>query len=146
MKKIFMAMYLSFFIFHSLSFAESSVEWKTYDKGMEQAKIKKKQVFINFFAVWCGYCKKMDSTTFSNRQVTNYLQDNFIPIKVNTDKEPTLSQIFGVRGLPFFWFLTAKGERIAGLPGYIPPEMFLKYLEYISTKSYEKIKFNDFVK
>jgi len=121
------------------------VNWMDYSKGIEKAKAVNKPILLNFFATWCGYCRKMDQETFSDRVVSNFIQDAFVPIQVNSDKQQRISAMYGVRGLPFFWFLTAKAERIAALPGYIPPDAFINYLRYIQTSSYQKMDFQQFM-
>lgn len=121
------------------------VEWIDYDQGKKKAKVTNKPIFLNFYAKWCGYCRKMENETFSDRTVANVLQDSFVPIRVNSDRQPRISASFGVRGLPYFWFLTAKSEKIAALPGYIPKDMFLKYLRYIGSASYKKMDFQTFM-
>jgi len=121
------------------------VQWIDYNKGLAKAKTEKKPILLNFFANWCGYCVKMEKETFSDRTVANFLNDTFVPIRVNSDKEPRISAMYGVRGLPYFWFLTDKGERIASIPGFIPASMFINYLRYIQTSSYQKMDFNQFM-
>jgi len=121
------------------------VDWLDYQKGMEKAKVAKKPIFLNFYANWCGYCRKMENETFADRTVANVLQDSFVPIRLNSDKQPRISASYGVRGLPFFWFLTAKAERIAALPGYIPKHMFINYLRFIESDSYKKMDFQQFM-
>jgi thioredoxin-related protein len=121
------------------------ISWGEYEKGMAQAKQDNKLIFLNFYADWCGYCKKMDDETFVDRAVANYLQDHFVAIRINADKEEKVASIYGVRGLPLFCFLKPNGEPISSLPGYIPPEKFLNILKFIKTGSYEKMSFNDFM-
>ncbi|CAN2047020.1 Thioredoxin [Candidatus Magnetomoraceae bacterium gMMP-13] len=131
-------------IFFNYAFAER-VQWHSYDKGIEQSKIKNKKVFLNFYSNQCGYCTKMSKEVFSDRAVANYLQENFIPVKINAEKYKKLARSYGARGLPFFWFLKPGGERISNLPGYIPRERFLNFLKFIHTTNYQKMGFNEFV-
>jgi thioredoxin-related protein len=138
-------MCLSVLIFVCTSVWAGRVNWLEYQTGMEKAKVAKKPIFLNFYANWCGYCRKMENETFSDRTVANILQDSFVPIQINSDKQPRLSANYGVRGLPFFWFLTDKAERIAALPGYIPKDMFINYLRYIDSSSYQKMDFQHFM-
>ncbi len=122
------------------------IVWRGYAEGMELSRNKEKKVFLNFYADWCRYCKEMDQKTFKDKAVIVYLNDNFIPIRVNSDKEPKTASDYQVTGLPVSWFLSEKGERIGSQPGYIPPDSLLTLLKYIETDSYQKMKFTDFVK
>jgi thioredoxin-related protein len=67
--------------------------------------------------------------TFRNRAVVTYLNENFISIKVDYDREKKISALFRVNGLPDNWFFSKDGEIIGNRPGYIPPNVFLKILK-----------------
>ncbi|MCD6273237.1 MAG: thioredoxin fold domain-containing protein [Deltaproteobacteria bacterium] len=121
------------------------INWLSYDEGLKLAQTENKKVFLHFWAAWCGYCTKMETTTFNDTAVSDYLNENFIPVKVNTDKEKTLAVKYKVRGLPDTWFLTGEGEPISDIGGYIPPGKLLPVLKYISTDSYKTQNFNKFM-
>ena len=123
----------------------ASIGWKGYDKGLALAKKEGKKVMLHFWAEWCGYCKKMEKETFQEKEVIAYLNDYYIPIKVNSDIEQQLAANYFVRGLPTTWFLTKKGEKISNLPGYVPADMFLPILKFVHTDSYEKMSFKEFL-
>ena len=82
-----------------------------------------------FYADWCYYCKKMESDTFKDNKIVEYLNKNFVSIRLNADKEKKLVSKYGYRGLPFNWFLDSKGEPFGNFPGYYPPEKFIKFLK-----------------
>jgi len=103
-------------------------------------------MMLNFYADWCGFCKKMDNETFKDAAVVNYLNENFISIKVNSDKEQQVARDFYVQGLPTIWFLSNDGERLTSLPGYVPADRLLPLLKFIHTESYKKMKFSEFLK
>lgn len=125
--------------------ATDGIQWHSYKEGISRSKSEKKKVFLNFYADWCAYCKKMDKETFQNSAVIAYINRNFIPIKVNSDKEQKTSALFSVRGLPSTWFLSEKGERIGNRPGFISAKEMLPILKYIQTDSYQKMSFNAFL-
>lgn len=126
--------------------ATETIKWYPYEEGMTLGKSQHKKIFINFFADWCGYCKKMDKGTFTDPLVVSYLNQNFIAIKVNSDKENALSSRYHVRGLPTSWFVSDDGDQIGSYPGYIPPDNLLSILKYIQTDSYKQMAFKDFIK
>ena len=87
----------------------------------------------------------MDRETFANQEVASYLRDNFIVIKVNTEKARDLAEMYSAFSLPTSWFVNPAGEPIAPLPGFVPPDPFLAVLKYINTKSYAQMTFKEFV-
>jgi len=103
----------------------SGIDWQPYAQGLETANAQNKPVFLYFHADWCKYCKKLKTTTFTDKAVLNYLNNNFISIIIDTEKERELSTEWGIKGLPNLWFLKADNSKISNLPGYVGPEQFL---------------------
>ena len=112
--------------------AADSVNWVSYDKGMTLGKSKNKKILLHFYADWCRYCRKMTKETFLDPTVTSYLNENFIPIRVNTDKESKIAAMYNVTGIPSTWLLKKNGEKIGVLPGFIPPDRLLSILKKIN--------------
>jgi thioredoxin-related protein len=130
----------------SCSFASSKfIRWYTYKQGIELSKKEEKKIFLYFYADWCTYCKKMETTTFNDYSVASYINDNFIPIKVNSDREVKIALDFDVKGLPSTWFIAENGEKISSLPGYIAPKRLLNILKYINTDSFKEMAFKKFM-
>jgi thioredoxin-related protein len=130
----------------SCSFASSKgIKWYTYKQGIELSKIEGVKIFLYFYADWCTYCKKMEKETFNDDSVVSYLNDNFISIKVNSDRDTKTALDFGVRGLPSSWFIEENGERISNLPGFIAADILLNVLKYINTDSYKEMPFREFM-
>lgn len=123
----------------------SGVKWYTYSEGLALGKQESKKVFLTFYADWCAYCHKMEKESFQNAEIADFLNRHFISIKANSDKETKLAREFFVRGLPSNWFLDAKGEKIAGQPGYIPPKQLLQLLRFIQSDSYKDMSLKEFV-
>ena len=112
--------------------ASESIHWRSYEEGMVLGKVEEKKVFLHFYADWCAFCRKMAKDTFKDPTVIAYLNENFIPIMVNTDKDQETAAGYSVLGLPFTVFLTETGEPIASVPGYIPPDTLLSMLKEVN--------------
>ncbi|MEZ4525846.1 MAG: thioredoxin family protein [Desulfobacterales bacterium] len=121
------------------------IVWRSYEEGLRQGKNEKKKIFLNFYADWCQYCKIMDMQTFRDRSVVNYLNENFVAVRVNSDQNRKLAADYKVTGLPVSWFVAENGESIGSQPGFLPPETLLPLLKYISTDSYKKMNFRQFM-
>lgn len=125
--------------------AADGIQWESYKNGISRGKAENKKIFLSFYADWCQYCKTMEKETFQNSAVIAYINRNFIPIQVNSDKDQETAAIYGVRGLPSTWFLSEKGERIGNRPGLISSNEMLPILKYIQSDSYQKMSFNAFM-
>ncbi|MGA9260584.1 MAG: thioredoxin family protein [Desulfobacterales bacterium] len=107
------------------------LEWHSFDEGMALGKSQGKIVFVFFWADWCTYCHTMDRETLHNQTVVDLLGKNFIAVKVDSDREQKLSNLFRVRGLPDNWFFSKNGSVLGHRPGYIPADTFIKILRSI---------------
>jgi thioredoxin-related protein len=139
----------------SVQAGSGGIKWHGYKEGLSIAKNDGKKIFLYFHAPWCKYCKQMDRTTFANKEVAAYLNDHFVPVIVDTDKDRETTKDYKVRGLPTNLFLTAESNiivlpmqgtrKVKQIPGYIPPEMFLKLIHFVGTEGYRNQTFRDFV-
>lgn len=120
-----------FFVLPNASASTTDIKWYSYDDGMTAGKKQGKKIFINFRANWCGFCRKMEKETFKSPSVISYLNENFVSIQVDTDKDRKTALKYQVRGLPSNWFLNDKGEPVGNRPGYMNSDMFLKILKYL---------------
>lgn len=122
---------------HALETVPDGIQWKSYTEGLALAASSGKKVYINFHADWCGYCTKMANTTFKSKKVIAFLNENFVPVQVDTDKEKALAREYKVRGLPLSWFLDEDGTRINFQAGYLDPEGFMKILQFMMKEGYK---------
>ncbi len=107
------------------------IEWHSYDDGMARGKFEKKKVFLHFTAAWCYFCGKMESKTFKDPAIIASLNENFISIKVDFDRETKTSDFYRVRGLPDSIFIAEDGQIIGRRPGYIAPDVLKRILKSI---------------
>jgi thioredoxin-related protein len=126
--------------------AVDPIEWHSYEEGVRLGKTTGKKIYIFFKANWCTYCDKMEKETFQKPLVASYLNENFIPVKVDIDRERKIASQFYVSGVPTSSFLSNTGEKISNLPGFIPLDTFLPVLRYLSTDAYRTMTFKDYVK
>ncbi len=130
----------------SVAEGPTEIEWLSFADGLAAAKESGRPLLVNFTASWCIYCKKMKKETYANPAVIAYVKERYTPVRVDTQKEPSLAAQYYVRSIPVIWFLTSEGQRITSLPGYVDPDNFLLVLDFIATESYHTMDFATFMK
>lgn len=133
------------------------VAWMKYDQALAKAKKENKHVIVNFTTSWCGWCKKMKASTYSNPQVVKVLAENFVAAKVDGDSydvlkladgdktEKGLTLEYGVRGYPTTWFLEPNGNKIAPAPGFVDSTAMQAILDYVGNNYNDEMAFTDYL-
>ena len=116
----------------------NDIQWQSFSGGMARGKSENKKVFLHFYAEWCASCKVMEDKTFKDAGVIAALNSNFIPIKVDVDRESQTSDIFRVRLLPDTWFIAEDNEIVGHRPGYISPEQLKVILKMLMDEDAEQ--------
>lgn len=66
------------------------VNWLTLKEAQEKNKELKRPFLIDIYTDWCGWCKHMMKTTYSNPGLANYINTNFYPVKFNAETKDTI--------------------------------------------------------
>jgi thiol:disulfide interchange protein len=113
------------------------VEWaKDLPGALERAKAEGKPVLVNFYAEWCVWCKRLESTTFRDDQVKTMLRDRVVPVSLDVEGDGReLSDTYRVDGLPTILVLDGSGAEIGRIPGYMAPTGFLETVDGIIQQS-----------
>lgn len=117
---------------------KSGIEFSTgtWDETLALAKKENKPIFLDISASWCGYCKKMKSKVYTDAEVANYYNSNFINVSVDGEKGEgaDLARKYGVKGFPTFVFINPDGSLTKKSAGYQVPGRFLELGKSISIK------------
>ncbi|MDX2135596.1 MAG: thioredoxin family protein [Saprospiraceae bacterium] len=95
---------------------------------LEEAQRVNKPVFLDFDADWCAPCKVMDEEVLALPEVYNFLNGNFLCLRVQYDS-PTgknIATLYEVKGLPTILFLDPKGNELARETGMSTPTRLRK--------------------
>jgi thiol-disulfide isomerase/thioredoxin len=106
-----------------MRFFEGSLE-----EALQQAQKEHKLIFIDAYAVWCGPCKVMARDVFTQKEVGEFYNKNFINLKIDMEKGngPQLAQKYQVTAYPTFLFVNEKGELVHVGRGSQPADQFVQ--------------------
>jgi thioredoxin-like negative regulator of GroEL len=85
------------------------IAWQPYDKGLAEAKEKKKPICLVFYTDWCPHCTNY-SKVFHDPKVVEQSK-SFVMIRLNKDENKELSSQYAPDGqyIPRTYFLSSGG-------------------------------------
>ncbi|HEX5855506.1 MAG TPA: thioredoxin family protein [Thermoanaerobaculia bacterium] len=95
------------------------IEGKPFAEVLRRARAEKKPVMLDVVAAWCGPCKIMDKTTFSDPLVVEWARKAVIPARVDAEKGEgrRISARYQAFSFPTVLFLDGNGNEIDRLVG-----------------------------
>ena len=159
---------LSAFAQDAMSDSKDGIQWMSWSEAYTANKKEPKKIFIDIYTDWCGWCKKMDKTTFKDEDVVKALGDDFYAVKLDAEMKDEIefngatfswtpqgrngthqlafALLDGKMGYPAFVMLDETFNRIMLSPGYKKPEQLMTELSYSSTNAYKEVNFDAFKK
>ncbi len=116
--------------------ANDPVKWQDWKPAViKRARKQNKLVYLSIGYFSCHWCHVMQRESYQNPEIAKFLNENFIPVKVDRELEPALDarliefaeQTQGVAGWPLNVFLTPEGYPLYVVL-YMPPKEFQQVL------------------
>jgi uncharacterized protein YyaL (SSP411 family) len=108
------------------------IQWREWgDEPFKEAATTGKPVLLSLSAVWCHWCHVMDETSYSDEGVIAFINEHYIPVRVDNDQRPDINARYNMGGWPTTAFLTADGEVLAGAT-YVPPDQMKELLPQVN--------------
>ncbi|MBP9152977.1 MAG: DUF255 domain-containing protein, partial [Flavobacteriales bacterium] len=68
---------------------QEEIKWVSLEEADALRRTEPRKILIDVYTDWCGWCKKMDASTFKDPKVVAYINANYYAVKLDAEqKEP----------------------------------------------------------
>jgi thioredoxin-like negative regulator of GroEL len=107
----------------------SNANWMTsFDEAKKMSLATNKFIIVDFWATWCGPCKKMESDSWSNAEV-NQILEGYVQVKVDIDADKELARHYGIESIPNMFIMDGNGKVVYTFSGYHDAEKLKRELQ-----------------
>lgn len=112
------------------------IAWSdSMSQTLSSARNLNRPVLIYVKSANCGWCRKMERSTWSDPAVVRAVTQGFVPLKVDGEQNLAWLDKLEITGFPAVVVLTASGEVLLHLEGYQSPKDLLHRLERVAHTS-----------
>jgi uncharacterized protein YyaL (SSP411 family) len=120
---------VAFFTMAASAPGSDKVEWRVdYDSARREASEKGRPLFLDFGTEDCVHCRRMDQTTFRDPTVVKMLNEQFVPLKIDANREPRLTQSLRIQAYPTFIMAGHDGKITGWIEGYLESGRIMDHL------------------
>jgi thioredoxin-related protein len=145
----------------------TKIKWLTFEEAVAKSQKNPKKLFMDMYTDWCGWCVKMDESTFSNPEIVAYINNNFYPVKFDAERQDTvvfegktyvnanpgkkrsshqLAQALmqGKMSYPSYVFMGEDLKVLTVVPGFYPADQFEPILHFFGKDAYKTTTWETF--
>lgn len=167
MKKLQLLSVFIFMLMMTAVKAQKSIDWISIEELEAVVAKDPKPVFIDVYTDWCGWCKRMDKSTFIDPGFVEYVNKNYYAVKLDGEEKKTLSyrgETFkfidsGRRGYnelaagflqnilsyPTYVILDKELTPLQSFKGYRTAKEFLPIIVFLGEEHYKDTKWEEFL-
>lgn len=150
----------------NISAGNGRIQWMTIEQAEEACRKNPRKIVVDVYTDWCGWCKRMDSETFTDSALAAYIGQKFYAVKLNAEdknniifkdklyryntnyKANDLAVLLlnGQMSYPSFVFLDEKLTPLQSLGGYQRAADFNFICHYFGEGAFKKKSLEEYKK
>ena len=158
----FLLLFLSGFAGKSAK--KGKINWITMEEAASRTKNEPRKIIIDVYTDWCGWCRKMDQSTFTDLALAEYVNNKFYAVKLNAEgknpitingktykynaqyraHEAAIFLLNGQMSYPSTVYLDERMAVLAPVPGYLDAAAFKNIMLYFGENHYKKKTFQEY--
>jgi len=167
MKKQIVILVVFFFIGSFTLLQAQEINWISIEE-LEDAQAKEqRKVLVDVYTDWCGWCKRMDKTTFKDKNLVNYVNDNYYLVKLDGEDKDIIKYrghefkfvangrrgyneiayelLRGKMSYPSIVFLDENLDVLQSFKGYRTSEELIPIIKYLGENIYKNTSWKEYI-
>jgi uncharacterized protein YyaL (SSP411 family) len=150
------------------NYPSDKIAWLTWEEAIVMNGKAPRKIVVDIYTEWCGWCKRMDASTFSQPEIADYINANYYAVKFDAEqkediifKGKTYSYIAngrrgyhalaaeitgGMLSYPTTVFLDEEMNVIQAIKGYKDANSFEQIATYFGGNNHKKLPWESYQK
>lgn len=148
--------------------SQDKIKWMSFEEAISLNEQEPRHIFVDVYTDWCGWCKKMDASTFVDPVIVELMNKYFYAVKLDAEQKDTImfmGQAFvnpepegkrsshqmaqallkGKMSYPSFVFLNSETQWLTVVAGFRKPPDMEQVLTYFGEGIYEEKSWEQFM-
>jgi thioredoxin-related protein len=147
---------------------KETVKWYSIEEAIELNKTEQRKIFIDVYTDWCGWCKKMEATTFTNPAIAKILNEEYYAVRFDAETNDTIdfagkqfineggrsrsphqlavALLQGKMSYPSIAYLNEDNQLLTAVPGYKTADSLKPILMFFAEDAFKSQSFEEYQK
>jgi thioredoxin-related protein len=142
--------------------AQDKINWVDLETAQESLKKEPRKLIVDVYTSWCGWCKRMDASTFAHPEIVEYINKNYYAVKLNAEskkdikfkeviyknpnpdkKRPThelasLAAVNGRLSFPTIVYIDENLNLLSQVPGFVDAKGIEPIIHFFAEEAYKE--------